>query len=194
MKTPLMFCAAAMVTILASCGVPGKYTRLDYMCASGGYKVLAETERGAEIEAYTVEYHFMPDADIAAKKAKRHFLRSAREAARGKGMNATSVLIEDGDITRNALAGTYKTVMTGTVLYGSSPSAVAAVDRSMIGDLASASARKSWRAVEASAAAGQAMSESLKESNRNQRIDSLDSAIRENTRATENLRREVSRY
>ena len=64
----------------------------------------------------------------------------------------------------------------------------------MIGDLASASARKSWRVVEASAAAGQAMSESLKESNRNQRIDSLDSAIRENTRATENLRREVSRY
>ncbi|HVJ46174.1 MAG TPA: hypothetical protein VM511_07300, partial [Luteolibacter sp.] len=172
MKAVLLLCGLVM-PFLASCGVPGKYTRLDYSGASGGYRVVSESPGRAEIEAYTVEYHFLPEADLAATKARRHFMKSASRVAASKGANATSVVIEEGDITRNALAGTYKTVLTGTVSFGSGAPAYAASDRSMLGDLAESSARKS----DAALRAADAMNEASREMNRDMRANSIRQSI-----------------
>jgi hypothetical protein len=168
-----------------SCTVPKKYTALDYSGSKGGYLVAAENSRGAAIEAYTVEFHYMPHAFLAAEKARRHFLKSAQAVAASKGKMASEVVIDEADITRGV--GTYTTVLSGVVVYGTGAPAAPLVDNSMLEHLAGASRDKSMAVIAGAAAAGQAN----REWQRTNAINSLSSSIRGNTAVLNSLRSEL---
>jgi hypothetical protein len=190
----LLFAFSSLLLLFTgvSCTVPQKYTALDYAGSKGGYLVAAESSNGAALEAYTVEYHFMPHAFLAAEKARRHFLKSAQAIAARKGKVASQAVIDEADITRNMVSGTYKTVLTGVVVFGKGAPAVKPVDNSMLEHLAEASVDKSRAVVAMSVAAAAAMAESNRESQRMHAINSLDSSIRSNTSALNNLRSELN--